>query len=679
MILYKHIKTSHNKLKRLEKHGLIKTIEDTDGINKVVLHTLEEYIKKEKEIQRDYLTIGQTVRTLIQHKYKIKGELKLDPYKKNIFNLINKNILTSMEFDNKTYITKMSVNHFLCNYISHEEALNKLNAGHVILYKIIKANDLEKIKISAHHIFYHRVTLEALISNYNYKVLPDDTRNKGTLIKGKLYNTIEFYPTSEVRKILNLTKAQWKLLKKEQNIDSIIFGGIRHYKKQHIDELKIHQMKLRNNYYTWDEVEEMMNLKGTIGHSKIINSRELSPTIFRGLSDKKIRYIYPKKVVDEIVLENQIKKHISSCTNYIESYNYCLNNLNIPFVETKSQTLQQWKHFIRKILRDTNESYETIHSTIFKYVKCTEMIVEFLTKKEIYEFTSNDINLNLLNNQIPTTYQRVFYSFIKSNYKNLIATSKNKLFKLENILNPYQIKSDPRNKTIYPFEEYKALFHYANNIPFHKDKAINAAEKQIYSTNKEKLDGIPQKVNYDSSWLYVLIHLNNAWRHKDIVRLPRINLNVLSTKNINLTWLKNNDLSYEDARNIILQLMRKDLKTTKTNAANHFFCSTELTISLATAAVICELRRSAITPNYEYLINFRTKKNEFTSPIKKIFFKEFENDFNFENLKMNRSLLSYTYYLLVKKGNSQAALEVAQRLRAHYNLETTNIYIYIYF
>lgn len=680
--MYAHVKTSHKKLKRLKRDGLIKVVTESNGINKVVLSSLEKYVLEEEEVFEQCYTIGQAARKLISHKYRFKSQFKLETYKKNILNLLELKVLKPVKFANETYITKKSVNQFLLDYISREEALSKLNAGNMVLWKILKNNKVTHVYLSQHHIFHPRQILEYLIEEYNQNVLPDNTIGVGTIIKGKVYNTEQYYSSREAKDLLNLTKAQWKLLRNEEKLTDTIFGGVRYYPKEPIDQLRAQQQKLKDEYYISDEVQELLKLQHHSSHSKIIDARKKVPTVFRGVHPlKRMVYIYPKSIVDEIVQENEFREIVTSLSDNIDAYEYALKSLEIRFRNNDSFTSKEWQEFVYDTLRNTNESVDTIHYTIFRYVKCTERLIELLADKEIYELTSNRINLALFNDNIPSLHQRVFYGFINSIYNKLIEKNKKKLFKLERIINPYQKEIIPKDKTIYNYEDYKALFNFATNLALHKGKAIEDVKKQInqnFTTQSTSEKVKKQRIyNYDSSWLYVLIHLNNAWRHKDVIRFPKIDLNELSIPNINLEWLEQNDLSYEDARRIIRQVMRKDLRTTKTNATNQFFCSEDVTLSLATAAVICELRRATITPNYDYLISFNSIRNEFSSRCKLIFFKGFNTEFIFENRKMNRSLLSYIYHLLVKKGHGQAALEVAQRLRAHFDFETTSIYIYI--
>ncbi|MGE6896955.1 hypothetical protein [Priestia flexa] len=405
--------------------------------------------------------------------------------------------------------------------------------------------------------------------------------------------------------LLPLTKGQWNILRKEENITDTILGGIRHCLKEPIDQLRAQQQKLKAEYYISDEVQELLGLQYHSSHSKIIDARKKVPTVFRGIyPQKRIEYIYPKSIVNEIVQENELKEAVTTISDNIDAYEYVLRSLEINFHNSDLFTCLEWKKFVHRVLRNNSESIETKHYTIFRYAKCTGIIIDFLAEKEIYEMTSNHINLTLFNENIPFLYQKIFYSFINSIYNKLIEKNKKKLFKLERIINPYEKEVIPKDKSIYDYEDYKSLFSFATNLPLHKRKAIEDVKKQMNQTvlTKNGSGKIKRQrtFNYDSSWLYVLIHLNNAWRHKDVIRFPKIDLNDLSVSNINLDWLEQNDLSYEDARRIIHQVMRKDLRTTKTNATNHFFCSKDVTLSLATAAVICELRRAATTPLLVY-------------------------------------------------------------------------------
>lgn len=669
---YSHIKVSPNKLRRLYNDNLIEVIIDTNGLKKVLIDSLEKYIKKENFIFNNCYTLKETVEKLINDKTKPKHGIKISTYKNHIFTLLDNKILKGKEFDGKTYIFKSSVDEFLKTHISREDAMDQLNATYAILRKIINNNNIESIYISKHDIFYTKAIIEPLIEEYNNKFLKHVTdNNNGTFIKGRVYNTVNYYSADEAKKLLNLTKNQWKSLRIEKDINAENFGGIRHYSKKTVDALKKEQESLRNSYYTSNELKKTLNLKTVSTHSEIMNTRIKTPILFRGLVQNEItRYVYPKNVVDKFSKEKELKKTLLTFNDPVDAFKYQIKNSKIIFSEDNPFTTDQWLSYVYNYLNNTNTNSNTIHYLVTRFIKCTKIIVHGITNKELYNMTSNQINLVLFNKNIPVTYQKIFYSFISSIYDNLIYQKK--LFKIGQIINPFQNIDSKTDKSIYEYETYKLLFEYATDITYHKKRAIADAEKQIRQHPYNQ--GIPC---HDSSWLYILIHLNNAWRHNDVIKFPRIDLSVLDIPNIDLKWLTNNNISYEDAQKIIHQIMHLDLKTSKTNATNYFFCSNDVLIPIATAAIICELRRLNRTPDYEYLINFYSIRNEFSLRHSNRFFKDFPDNFKFENRKMNRTLLSFTYHLLIKKGHITAALQVAQRLRAHFDFETTNIYIFI--
>ena len=67
---------------------------------------------------------------------------------------------------------------------------------------------------------------------------------------------------------------------------------------------------------------------------------------------------------------------------------------------------------------------------------------------------------------------------------------------------------------------------------------------------------------YESAWLYMLLHLNNAWRHNDILEFPRIDLQKLGITS--LDWIEENKLTNELAQRIINQVKLKKFIHSKT-------------------------------------------------------------------------------------------------------------------
>lgn len=170
------------------------------------------------------------------------------------------------------------------------------------------------------------------------------------------------------------------------------------------------------------------------------------------------------------------------------------------------------------------------------------------------------------------------------------------------------------------------------------------------------------------------MHLNNAWRHSDVITFPQVNLS--GTEITDLNWMLKNELSDEDTDFIIKQVYRVEIIISKTQVKNYFFCSEELKKALATAIAICQLRINALSPLRESIIDFGNKKQNFSDTRRNHFFKLYDDkDFHFTSRKMNRTLLSYIYVLLSKMQKGTAGLKTIQKMRGHLEKETTNIYV----
>lgn len=377
--------------------------------------------------------------------------------------------------------------------------------------------------------------------------------------------------------------------------------------------------------------------------------------------------LYKKSLAEEKAASYYFKRDLEAIDYHepTEAFHRRLQ-LELPSLSINSTyTKQKWLDYCLTKINTSQANVSSIQHLISNLVKCTKYVMELTDSKELYTMSSNQVNLVFFNHQVPKRQQELLYMFVKE-FHDLLLAKNVKCYKLGRIIQPKR-NIGTKEKTIYPYEQYRKLFNYANNRVLHKIKAIEDAKKKI---NK-----VIRPTQYASSWLYVLVHLNNAWRHSDVVNFPRIEFKDTCIKS--LTWIEENEISIDDAKNIVYQVMRKDLTVSKTGATANFFCSDDLTISLATAAAICEFITRECAPFSESIIDFGVKHNKFTAYAHKNFFGEFETDFRFESLKMNRSILSYLYALLEQQGKGAAALEIVQRLRAHYNYSSTEIYIVI--
>ena len=359
--------------------------------------------------------------------------------------------------------------------------------------------------------------------------------------------------------------------------------------------------------------------------------------------------------------------------SHFDTFKYRSKIKGIDINELGPFTSETWLQFISSRLRSSKASPQTIDSNINKYIYSTESLINLVSstkKREIYSVTSNDINI--LFNEIAKTYCLVIYQFLKQVYNQLV-TKKMKAFDFNKVNDPYKFEEEHQDKSIYEYEVYKKLYNYTKDLSLHKERAIKDALKEI-STEGEKRKIKYQAKYYASSWLYVLLHLNNAWRHSDVIVFPQVNLS--GTQITDLYWMLENELSDEDADYIIKQVYRAEFIISKTKVKNYFFCSEELKKPFATAIAICQFRINALSPLHESTIDFGNKKQNFSDTRRRYFFELYDDkEFHFSSRKMNRSLLSYIYVLLSKMKKGTAGLKTIQKMRGHLEKETTNIYV----
>ncbi|MBV6734527.1 hypothetical protein [Priestia megaterium] len=614
-----------------------------------------------REIEGDFYELAEAVKVLTAHRAVVTKPRR---YKENILNLAKEAQFKVIVFQEQYYFYKQDIDVFLEEHISYCKATEMLKTSDSSFYYLIKSHNIKKYQLSHKHKFYARKELIPLIEQVNQRVLIDSKKNNE---KNLRFNTEGYYPTPEAQKKLNLYSKQWDKLREEFNLKEVRFGGRSFYSKKEINGLFKKQSEDKDKYYCLEDLEKLLNLNKETITKRFKGFKKTVPSYLRNRFPRSF-CLFVKSEVEQMINEHLQNEVFATLTDPLDMFNYKYN-LHFRDVEFNynSNTVNLWLEFAKNnLINARGSSPKYISNKVNDYIQCTKHVYKFTSTKEIYEFTSNEINLNLLHTSIPRLQRLHMHKFICKIYDFYLSNYNKKIFKLERIIRPKKLSTEVLKKEIYSFDEYKTLFDFCNQTTFHKIKAI----EDIKSLFLDK-----EYFNYDSSWLYNIIHLNNAWRHSDVVKFPRIEFE--GTKIEGLEWLENHDINFEDAQKIVRQVMRKDLKVSKTNATNNFFCSQDLCISFATAAVICELRTRKVAPLSDFIIDFGVRNNNFSQKSKTLFYKDVPIKFKFQSLKMNRSLLSYTYSLLVQKGKYNAALEVAQRLRAHYNYETTNIYIVI--
>ncbi|MCZ0871247.1 hypothetical protein [Peribacillus sp. AS_2] len=635
------IKVFGFKIKRLINAGVLNGNDE-----EVDLDSLKEYEVFESNVLENYMPIKEFGKLLNLTKWTPLKEFirKLEnPFSFDYIDLAY--TINRQSF----YVSKTSVDKFFRNYIDVKVVISKYSWTNKDWYYRCNKYGITPLVLG-------------LKSRY---VTKSDLK---TIEEYENYDRSDYYTTKECKKILSVEcKVAWTQFKKDYNLESqVVEGGFQAFKKDVIDNLKTQQTELIEKYITYEEAVKIASAHGFSFHPKNVKS-EMVTSLFRPFF-KSNRRIFLKE--DFSFWLGEREKSIQYGTVELDSpfdtFKYRLGLKSIDTSKLGAFTSETWLQFVSNTLNSSKGNPITINNEINKFVNCTIHLVGMVCSvenREIYSLTSNDFNT--LFNKIPVRQSRRIYLYLKAiNHKLLEKNLKS--FNMKRILNPYQFKVEPQDKSIYRFEEYKKVYNYTKDISLHKEMAIKDTLEEI-STGKSQY--------YASSWLYVLLHMNNAWRHSDVITFPRVNLS--GTRISDLNWLLDNELSEDEANYIVTQVHRKELIISKTQVNNYFFCSEELKKPIATSIAICELRTNILSPQRESLIDFGNKNKVFTLKQKESFFGPYDKEFEFSSRKMNRSLLTYIYVLLSKLKKGEVALKTAQKLRGHIDQETTNLYVEI--
>lgn len=642
------------RIERLIKAGVVK------GKNEEVeLQSLRDRLTYESFILQNYLCFPE-MREKIKFSYSVAGTYGFQKF------LESKGTDSPFEYvvleypinSINLFISRHSINRFISNYISLDKMISECSQ--------LKNNHYRnhicfKLKINPFQLgmkrFFKRSDFEKILK----------------YIKSMEVNSDHYYSLEEFKQILSATKSNQLRIEKEYSLISKIDAYRRkYYNREVVDSLKIRQDILKEKYMSLVEIQEQGLANGYFNSPRTnlkVKGEPVDSLLRPFFKEKKI--MYSREAVNNWFGELRIREGLSmvSMDSDFDTFKYRLKVSGIDLNKLGPFTSEYWLQFVSSRLKRSKANDYTKQLYINSYVNETEHLINLVssTKKlEIYSVTSNDINM--LINQISSNNAKTIYQFVKKVYHKL----KNQeliTFDLKRVINPHKKNIESEDKSIYEYEKYKKLYNYAKNISLHKERAIEDTLNIISGkASKHTLK------YYASSWLYILLHLNNAWRHSDVISFPQVNLS--GTQIIDLDWMLKNELSDEDTDYIINQVYRAEFLISKTQVKNYFFCSEELKKTFATAIAICQLRTNAISPFHESLIDFPNKAQRFSKAQSRRFFKLFgEEQFPFSSRKMNRSLMSYVYVILSKTQKGTAGLKTIQKMRGHLEQETTNFYV----
>lgn len=495
--------------------------------------------------------------------------------------------------------------------------------------------------------------------------------------KRKKSDYSQHYSTEEAIKKLNAPIKTFNKLRKEEKLKSFFLNGKNHFLKKDIDNICQRVEAIRKEFCTRPEA---LNLLKAWTVPKSIKEYKIESNLWKiSLRQRKGKALaYRINDIQSEINERELRRQISEVLGMApyEDFVNILRIRQVSFSETSKHTEYHWLQHIGTKLKLTKQRGKTLNIFIKHCVEATAHLAKFTHRNELYLFSTNEINLALLSENVMLAIRIMLYSFlieyertVRVDLKKLNA-SNTKLYDGTKLNSPYKHNSRvTRVKDTYEHSEYLEIYSYTKDMS-HKKLAIIDAEKTMKNAKNATF--------YSSAWAYTLIHLTNAWRHNDVLGIPKIDLTELGEEP--LKTLKKRDLTIEESNIVINQLKRSLFIANKTGAKIKFQCADDLVLPLATALVICNIITEKTMPagynsiiylSNDYAAFYQTKGHA-------VFFRNYngiKKGFQFKSMKMNRTVLVLTYLILTKEGKGGAALQTAQRLRGHKEFETTNQYL----
>lgn len=636
----------------------IKHFRNREKVLYVEYHSLSSFYRKHLYLSKNYYTFTEIRKLFGMNKTSISIlKAKFVP---NLFEMCEKLGIKYFKtgqqlLGDNIYFKKDHINEFLTNYISNKEVVNQYNITYHQLNFLINYHNIEQIDLHIRLKFYERKEIGEMFNK-------DDT----WLYLGEKE---KFYSLKQTLQLLKISDSELTTIRKEAKLSFYNFHNTTHYYKEEINNLLKQKQDIAEKYVPSSLVSETLgdhyfryfkNRKKPTGIERYAFNKS-SPTFL----------LFPKSEYENLLQQKEHQELLDSIS-YNDSLSafYELLKINgIKFHEKSPITQQYWFNYCTDSILYNNKAKETVPYFVNTLVKCTSLLSDFILDSELHLKSSNEINLGLLNSNIPISHRNILIPFINKLYYGLIQDNIKSSFRIQKIRKTLTSKrSVDQDMDMYDYSTFKEVYSYVNNLS-HREAAINDGLLRISPTTSKFCN------EYAYSWLYILLHLSNAWRHRDICNLRMIDISFLNIKS--LKEFRNRNLANDEVDKIVNLLLSKEYTVSKTKAINNFFISDNIKVAVANAYVICHLINQHCYPTLDNIINFNNKKNNFLDTHNNNFFKGFPKEFKFKNRKMNRTLLTIMYTLLKKEKHSGAALKIAQRLRSHKSEESTNMYIKI--
>ncbi|MEC1743314.1 helix-turn-helix domain-containing protein [Schinkia azotoformans] len=623
---------SETKIRRDIKNGKIKTYK-LGEFKKYLVHkdVFKEYIHLHHEEDKNYITGDEAAKRLDISKHKLYKLISDNVFPNAIIkNQIQGYLLPISEIE--AYEKSISI---LEGYLTVKEISDRYDCHPETVRELIRNKIFQSSK---QHIRRSYVVLESEVNNY-FKDKIEIQKNYANIV--------------EVANLIGCHKDTIRRYIKEGLFnDCILRSNSEGYLINRLEIAKIKEIysqekiPLPPGYIFSEKVMEILGVN-SLERARAVMKKHLPSA--KKVTDgfNKIGYwiVLESEVIDykrRIEEERFVPQTPGEFTNIdaVNKMKFELNKIDVPLKFYK--TFKIYKEYAGKKLSESDARSETLAKKTAYYIKTFDILINNLPKC-IKEITDDDIERFLNNNNIAEYIKQYFIGFIQYCSQNIEGCK---------FSNQYSTHNDENSDTeIYTLETFKQYHEYVENIELHVPNAIHLK-------------------TYAQTWLYVIMHLMNAWRSGDIIYgLPTIDFDDLTIND--LAFFKDNRLSREQAQLIVNQVHIKvgNMKISKTGALGQFLCLESLAIPFATAICITELHRRK---RKEKLMLTSIRSNG----INKSFFNGNEELKEFHSVKMNRTLITYFFHSVSEsEGDAHLSYEASQILRSHINEDTTKVYI----
>lgn len=357
------------------------------------------------------------------------------------------------------------------------------------------------------------------------------------------------------------------------------------------------------------------------------------------------KYIFSLEEAKEHIEKQRKQRDFEKSLTPAELFDYKITELEVPY--SLKKTLELYHEFTVIKINSSQANEKTIYYQVLKYISTFKRLCCLLTN-EIFLLNAEQLELIFQNPEFGIQDKRTFISFLDfCSGKGLCTFSKS-----------YKVTPLPvEEREIYSPEQFSEYYTYVKDVNLHIQQAI-------------------QSRDYAVTWLFVLMHVIDAWRPSDIIKLPNVALDVCDIQTFD--QLQEQRITLEQAQAVINHIYKRveRMYISKTGALGHFLVNQDMIIPTATVLIIAEIHRRA--DGDQQL--FKVGKRKFVIFDKATYFQPFFNKqpdlIDFQSRKMNRTLLTYFFYSVMEgKENANIAYELSQQVRGHSSKDSTATYI----